>query len=66
MADNSKYLPGYLINNFTTGIKVPVKASFIDLNINIDNIFNIDYQSIAYYPLPGRSYSLKILVQIIK
>ena len=66
MADNSNYLPGYLTNNFTTGIKVPVKASFIDLNINIDNIFNVDYQSIAYYPLPGRSYSLKILVQIIK
>ena len=66
MTDNSKYLPGYLINNFTTGIKVPLKASLIDLNINIDNIFNVDYQSIAYYPLPGRSYSLKILVQIIK
>lgn len=66
MADNSKYLPGYLINNFTAGIKVPVKASSVDVNLNIDNIFNVDYQSIAYYPLPGRSYSIKILVQLIK
>jgi outer membrane cobalamin receptor len=64
--DNTKYLPGYFINNLVTGIKFTIKDSSIDLNLNIDNVFNIDYQSIAYYPLPGRSYSVKILVQFAK
>lgn len=64
--DNSKYLSGYLINSIKTGIKLPLKRSSIDLNFNIDNLFNINYQSIAYYPLPGRSYNIKVLVQFVK
>jgi iron complex outermembrane receptor protein len=64
--DNSKYLSEYFINNLMTGIKLPLKSSSIDLNFNIDNLFNINYQSIAYYPLPGRSYLIKIFVQIFK
>ena len=65
-ADNSKYLPCYFVNNFTTGIKFNVKGSLIDMNFNIDNLFDINYQSIAYYPLPGRSFFLKILIQLVK
>jgi outer membrane cobalamin receptor len=64
--DNSKYLPWYFINNFNAGIRLPVKSTSIDMNFSIDNILNKNYQSIAYYPLPGRSYFIKILVQIIK
>ncbi|MCX6253958.1 MAG: TonB-dependent receptor, partial [Bacteroidia bacterium] len=64
--ENSKYLPGYFINNLITGIKLPVKGSSIDINFSIDNLFNVNYQSIAYYPLPGRSYFIKILVQLVK
>jgi outer membrane cobalamin receptor len=64
--DNSNYLPGYFVNNLNAGIKFVRKGTSIDVNFGIDNIFNIYYQSIAYYPLPGRSYSLKVLVQIVK
>jgi len=64
--DNSRYLSGYLLNNITTGIKLKLKDTSFDVNFNIDNLFNINYQTIAYYPLPGRSYSIKILVQILK
>ena len=38
----------------------------LDINFNVDNLFNVNYQTIAYYPLPGRSYSIKILFQITK
>ena len=64
--DNSRYLPGYFLNNIITGIKINLKGNSLDLNFNIDNLFNVNYQTIAYYPLPGRSYSVKILVQIHK
>jgi len=64
--DNTKFLPGYLINNFSEGIKLPFKSSLLEMNFSIDNIFNVNYQSIAFYPLPGRSYNLRFLIQIVK
>lgn len=65
-ADNSTYLPGYLLNSIISGIKLKWKRTSVDMNFNIDNLFNINYQTIAYYPLPGRSYSIKLLIQILK
>lgn len=63
--DNSHYLPYYLVNKILLGIKFPVKSSILDFNFGIDNIFNTNYQTIAFYPLPGRSYFIKLLIQII-
>lgn len=65
-ADNSKYLPGYFVNNVSTGIKFNMKETSINITFNIDNLFNINYQTIAYYPLPGRSFYVKILFQLVK
>jgi outer membrane cobalamin receptor len=65
-ADNSDSLPGYMLNNLTTGFRLDLKKTTLNLNFLIDNIFNINYQTIAFYPLPGRSYSLKLLIQILK
>jgi vitamin B12 transporter len=64
--DNSNYLPDYSINSLCAGIKFVMKNTSVDVNFDIDNIFNVYYQSIAYYPLPGRSFLLKVLVQIVK
>jgi iron complex outermembrane receptor protein len=65
-ADNTKSLPAYLLNGISSGYKIKIKDSIIDLNLNIDNLFNVYYQSIAYFPLPGRTYSLKLMVQLNK
>jgi iron complex outermembrane receptor protein len=65
-ADNTKYLPAYFVNNLITGIRLPVKRISIDVSFTVDNLLNEDYQSMAFYPLPGRSYSVKIFVQFIK
>ncbi len=64
--DNSRYLPHYYINNTISGIKFNIGENILDINFSINNLFNISYQSIAYYPQPGRSYSLKMLFQISK
>jgi vitamin B12 transporter len=64
--DNSAFLTGYFINNIMAGMKVALKGTSVDLNFNVDNLFNINYQSIANFPLPGRSYNLKILLQLVK
>jgi vitamin B12 transporter len=64
--DNSRYLPGYCINSVAAGYKIKLKNILLDLNFDIDNLLNINYQSIAYYPLPGRAYTFKLLFQIAK
>ena len=71
-SDNSDYLPGqdylpaYILNNIMVGMKLPLNDTFIDIDFSIENLFDISYQSIAQYPLPGRSYLIKILFQLIK
>jgi iron complex outermembrane receptor protein len=65
-SDNIKYLPEYLINSISAGYKINLKNNIMDLNICVDNLFNVYYQSIAHFPLPGRSYSLKLLIHFNK
>lgn len=63
--DNSDFLPGYCINAINAGIKVKLHKNLLDVNLNADNIFNVSYQTVAHYPLPLRSYTLKLLLQIV-
>jgi iron complex outermembrane receptor protein len=65
-ADNSKALPGYNLNTISTGYKFIFKEQLLGIHFCIDNLFDIDYQSIAYFPQPGRSYSMKLLIQFNK
>ena len=65
-ADNSAYLPGYVMNSVLTGYKMRVNETTLDINFNINNLLNVNYQTMAYYPLPGRSYSVKLLIQFKK
>jgi outer membrane cobalamin receptor len=64
--DNSMFLPGYFLNHISAGTKIKLKSNSLDMSFTIDNLFNVNYQAIAHYPLPGRIYSFKILIQIIK
>ncbi len=64
--NNSRFLPGYFINNVSAGYKMTVMGISLDTNFSIENLFGINYQTIAYYPLPGRYFFIKILVQIVK
>lgn len=64
-SDNSRFLPGYYINNLYGGIRYRRKNISVLTELGVDNIFNVYYQTIAYYPLPGRFYTLKILLQIL-
>jgi outer membrane cobalamin receptor len=64
--DNSEYLPGYLLNNASTGIKFYKGKSLFDIVLKVDNLFNVNYQAIAWYPMPGRSFNLSIIYNFKK
>ena len=56
--DNSGFLKGYSINSFTGGMKFNIKENGVDFRFKIENIFDTTYETIAYYPQPGRTYFL--------
>jgi iron complex outermembrane receptor protein len=66
VADNSQYLPGFLLNDVMAGLKLKSGVNSFDFNVKIENLFNINYQAIAYYPMPGRAFLLTIVYQLIK
>jgi len=57
-SDNSTYLDKYLINSLSCGFKLNISEHTADLRLKVENIFNKAYQTIAYYPQPGRTYFL--------
>jgi vitamin B12 transporter len=61
--DNSEFLDHYTINSFTAGAKLIIKENSIDLRFKIENMFDVSYQSVAFYPQPGRSYFLTFSYQ---
>jgi len=64
--DNSDYLDGYSVSTLIIGAKLPVRNNHFDLNFRIENILNADYQALAFYPQPGRSYHISLLLKLNK
>ncbi|MBK9390195.1 MAG: TonB-dependent receptor [Bacteroidetes bacterium] len=64
--DNSSFLPGFVLHSLSSGYMLHRRSNILNFCITIDNLFNTSYQAIAYYPQPGRTYSLKLLIQITK
>lgn len=62
LTDNSAFLPGYFIHNATLGIKISPWNSIIDLNIRIENLLNKEYETVAFYPQPGRSCFISVII----
>ena len=51
-ADNSRYLPGYCINNVIAGVKLNLKQILLDLNFEIDNLFDVTLSEHSILPSP--------------
>ena len=64
--DNSQYLPAYIVSDLNLGIKISAGKSTFETDFIIENIFDVNYQSIAWYPMPGRSFLIKLVFQIKK
>ncbi|MCC6413295.1 MAG: TonB-dependent receptor [Saprospiraceae bacterium] len=59
-ASNTTALPAYSTAQFIAGYNHLWKGNAIGLNFRINNCWNTDYQSIAYQPMPGRSWNLGV------
>ncbi len=64
--DNTQYLPGYSVTDLDIGYRVVSGKIICDFSLRAENVFNANYQSIAYYPMPRRAYLFSIVFQLNK
>lgn len=62
-SDNNWYMPDYQIGNMELKAKMNIAKSSFYCTFGVDNIWNKEYQSIAWRPMPGRNYFVKITHQ---
>ena len=63
-SDNTLSLPFYTLNSLSAGYVLRLKSMSYNINFKVSNIFDVAYQSIEYYAQPGRSYSLKLIINL--
>ena len=59
-ADNKQFLNPYLVSNATVSYGFHIKKVNAQTTLTINNIFNSEYESIAYRPMPLRYAELSI------
>lgn len=64
LSKNSGTLPAYSLAGVSMEKKISLKGYQLSAFLRIDNIWNVDYQSIADYGMPLRNYQLGIRLNI--
>jgi outer membrane cobalamin receptor len=63
-SDNSKSLKTYSLLDFYSGLTLNTAKSKFRLQAEVRNLMNKTYQSVQYYPEPGISFSINLLITI--
>ena len=63
--DNTRYLPAYTLNDIIIEKKFELKKLLFALQININNIWDIDYRAIVRQPMPGRNFLISLIIKIV-
>ncbi|MGB1318878.1 MAG: hypothetical protein ACPG5W_11750, partial [Flavobacteriales bacterium] len=63
-SDNQSSLPAYQLSWVSLGFEHRLKKHTIGANVTIDNLFNKAYQSIAWRPMPGRSFLINLIYKL--
>lgn len=65
-ANNNRYMPAYSISDIMAGRNFKLKKYKFCLQLCVNNLFNKDYQAIAWHPMPGRNYYLMLKMEFNK
>jgi outer membrane receptor protein involved in Fe transport len=63
-SDNEKSLPAYSLLDFYAGATFKTSRLSYRLQAEVKNLMNKTYQSVLYYPEPGISFSINLLISI--
>jgi outer membrane cobalamin receptor len=61
--DNKELLPAYSVTNANIMASAPFGAWKVSAKVEVDNIFNVQYQVYPAYPMPGRTFKLDVGVE---
>jgi len=64
--DNSRYLPGYLVQDIALSKTILLSRSAFRMQLNVNNLANKYYQVIAWQPMPGRNFSFSLQYRFSK
>ena len=62
--DNSTWTRAFTLANSTLGTTFKVKKCKFDAHFKVTNIFNTDYQVVAYYPNPRQQMFINLSVKL--
>lgn len=62
-SDNENFLPGFQFSYMSFGYTHKFNKHKVGLNFTIENLFNEEYQTIAWRPMPGRSFLINLNYQ---
>jgi len=60
---NTRYMPAYQLTDLLLGMSFPfknMKHTSFSVQLNVNNLFDIDYQAIAWQPMPGRNMEIQL------
>jgi len=60
--DNLSMMPGYTLSNILAGKNFNCRDIVLSLQGEIDNLFDLDYQSVTNRPMPGINYRLTLKI----
>jgi len=64
--DNLTVMPGYSLSNIIFGKNLSLNNFILSLQLQVNNLFNLDYQSVASRPMPGINYAFTIKLSFDK
>jgi vitamin B12 transporter len=59
-SDNSEWLPESFLADGNLGAVLKINKAMITVDLKVNNIFNTSAESVQYYPMPLRTYTLKM------
>jgi iron complex outermembrane receptor protein len=59
-SDNSEWLPDSFLADANLGAVMKIRRSLLTVDLKVNNIFNTSAESVRYYPMPLRTYTLKM------
>jgi len=65
-SDNQYYMPAYSLSNIIFGKSFLLNNFVISLQFKVNNVFDVDYQSVKNWPMPGRNYGLTLRFEFKK
>lgn len=58
--ENETFMPAYSLSNIIFGENVHINKIIVSLQLQINNLLNLDYQSIVNRPMPGRNFAISL------